>query len=233
MKAGRFMHENHRKRVKERFLKDGIENMPDHEVLELLLFFAIPRKDTNALAHELIDRFGSLNSVLEASFEDLIEVNGIGETSAQLITLVFQITKKYLRNASDRKLKRYDGPESVKDLLMSKYLGAREEVVYMLSLDFDNNILAINKISHGTFSAATIDKRFVLETAFRNKAHSVVLVHNHVNGIPVPSRDDLNATKAVGDFFQGVNVHLVDHLIYTDKDIFSMAQVKKFAPLFI
>lgn len=93
-------------------------------------------------------------------------------------------------------------------------------MVYMLSLDFDDNILAINKISHGTFSAANIDKRFVLETAFRNKARSVVLVHNHVNGIPVPSRDDLNTTKAVGDFFQGVNVHLLDHLIYTDEDIF-------------
>ncbi|MDY2820939.1 MAG: DNA repair protein RadC [Oscillospiraceae bacterium] len=227
------MHEDHRKRVKERFLKDGIENMPDHEVLELLLFFSIPRKDTNALAHELIEHFGSLNCVLEASADDLMQVNGIGEASATLITLSFQLTKKYLKNASDKKLKKYDGPESVKELLMSKYLGAREEMVYMLSLDFDDNILAINKISHGTFSAANIDKRFVLETAFRNKARSVVLVHNHVNGIPVPSRDDLNTTKAVGDFFQGVNVHLLDHLIYTDEDIFSMAQVKKFAPLFI
>lgn len=225
------MHEDHRKRVKERFLKDGIKNMPDHEVLELLLFFSIPRKDTNALAHELIEHFGSLNCVLEASADDLMQVNGIGETSATLITLAFQLTKKYLKNASDKKLKKYDGPESVKELLMSKYLGAREEMVYMLSLDFDDNILAINKISHGTFSAANIDKRFVLETAFRNKARSVVLVHNHVNGIPVPSRDDLNTTKAVGDFFQGVNVHLLDHLIYTDEDIFSMAQVKKFAPL--
>ena len=207
--------------------------MPDHEVLELLLFFSIPRKDTNALAHELIEHFGSLNCVLEASADDLMQVNGIGETSATLITLAFQLTKKYLKNASDKKLKKYDGPESVKELLMSKYLGAREEMVYMLSLDFDDNILAINKISHGTFSAANIDKRFVLETAFRNKARSVVLVHNHVNGIPVPSRDDLNTTKSVGDFFQGVNVHLLDHLIYTDEDIFSMAQVKKFAPLFI
>ena len=219
------MHEDHRKRVKERFLKDGIENMPDHEVLELLLFFSIPRKDTNALAHELIDHFGSLNCVLEASAEDLMQVNGIGETSATLITLTFQLTKKYLKNASDKKLKKYDGPDSVKELLMSKYLGAREEMVFMLSLDFDDNILAV--------SAANIDKRFVLETAFRNKARSVVLIHNHVNGIPVPSRDDLNTTKAVGDFFQGVNVHLLDHLIYTDEDIFSMAQIKKFAPLFI
>ena len=227
------MHEDHRKRVKERFLKDGIENMPDHEVLELLLFFSIPRKDTNALAHELIDHFGSLNCVLEASAEDLMQVNGIGETSAALITLTFQLTKKYLKNASDKKLKKYDGPDSVKELLMSKYLGAREEMVFMLSLDFDDNILAVNKIAHGTFSAANIDKRFVLETAFRNKARSVVLIHNHVNGLPVPSRDDLNTTKAVGDFFQGVNVHLLDHLIYTDEDIFSMAQIKKFAPLFI
>ena len=122
------MHEDHRKRVKERFLKDGIENMPDHEVLELLLFFSIPRKDTNALAHELIEHFGSLNCVLEASADDLMQVNGIGETSATLITLAFQLTKKYLKNASDKKLKKYDGPESVKELLMSKYLGAREEM---------------------------------------------------------------------------------------------------------
>lgn len=99
------MHEDHRKRVKERFLKDGIENMPDHEVLELLLFFSIPRKDTNALAHELIEHFGSLNCVLEASADDLMQVNGIGETSAALITLAFQLTKKYLKNASDKKLK--------------------------------------------------------------------------------------------------------------------------------
>lgn len=100
------MHEDHRKRVKERFLKDGIENMPDHEVLELLLFFSIPRKDTNALAHELIEHFGSLNCVLEASADDLMQVNGIGEASATLITLAFQLTKKYLKNASDKKLKK-------------------------------------------------------------------------------------------------------------------------------
>ena len=78
-----------------------------------------------------------------------------------------------------------------------------------------------------------VNRGFTEQTLLGNKARSVVLVHNHVNGIPVPSRDDLNTTKAVGDFFQGVNVHLLDHLIYTDEDIFSMAQVKKFAPLFI
>lgn len=163
------MHEDHRKRVKERFLKDGIENMPDHEVLELLLFFSIPRKDTNALAHELIDHFGSLNCVLEASAEDLMQVNGIGETSATLITLTFQLTKKYLKNASDKKLKKYDGPDSVKELLMSKYLGAREEMVFMLSLDFDDNILAVNKIAHGTFSAANIENALCLKRLFATR----------------------------------------------------------------
>ena len=95
------MHEDHRKRVKERFLKDGIENMPDHEVLELLLFFSIPRKDTNALAHELIEHFGSLNCVLEASADDLMQVNGI-ETSATLITSL-SADEKYPKNASDNK----------------------------------------------------------------------------------------------------------------------------------
>ncbi len=228
-----FMHEDHRKRVKDRFLKDGIENMPEHEVLELLLFFSIPRKDTNPIAHELIEHFGSLNSVIEASADELVRVKGIGETSATLITLSFQIIKRYLKDTADKKLIQFDGPDSVKELLMSKYLGAHEEMIYMLSLDFDDNIVAVNKIAHGSFVSANLDKRLVLETAFRNKAYSVVLVHNHVNGIPVPSRADLDTTRSVRDFFQGVNVHLLDHLIYTDEDIFSMASVPKFSSLFI
>lgn len=228
-----FMHEDHRKRVKDRFLKDGIENMPEHEVLELLLFFSIPRKDTNPIAHELIERFGSLNSVLEATAEELMQVSGIGETSAILITLSFQLVKKYLKNTADKKLIKFDGPDSVKELLMSKYLGTHEEMIYMFSLDFEDNIVAVNKIAHGSFVTANLDKRLVLETAFRNKAYSVVLIHNHVNGIPVPSRDDLNTTRSVRDFFQGVNIHLLDHLIYTDEDIFSMASVPKFSSLFI
>ncbi len=227
------MHEEHRKRVKERFFKDGIENMPDHEILELLLFFSIPRKDTNALAHRLTEHFGSLNSVLEASKEDLMNVEGIGESSAALITLVFQMAKRYIKNSTEVTLKNYTGPDSVKELLQSKYLGSKEETVYLLSLDSAGRILNCNKIAQGGLTSALIDKRVVLETIFRNKASAVVLVHNHLNGVLSPSHDDIAATKTIIASFFGLGVRLVDHLIYTDSGVLSMAGIEKFAPLFV
>lgn len=227
------MHEEHRKRVKERFFKDGIENMPDHEILELLLFFSIPRKDTNVIAHALVEHFGSLNGVLEASKDDLVEVDGIGESSAALITLVFQMSKRYLRNSSETNFKHYMGPESVREMLQSKYLGSKEEIAYMISLDSSGRILSCNKIAHGGLTSALIDKRLVLETAFRNKATAIVLVHNHLNGIAVPSHDDVAATKTIAASLYGLDVRLIDHLIYTDSEIFAMSKVEKFAPLFV
>lgn len=227
------MHEEHRKRVRERFFKDGIENMPDHEILELLLFFSIPRKDTNVLAHKLTEHFGSLNGVLEASKDDLMHVDGIGESSAALITLVFQMAKRYIKNSAETTLKNYEGPNSVKDFLKSKYLGSKDETVYLLSLDATGKILNFNKIAQGGLTSALIDKRVVLETVFRNKASAVVLIHNHVNGVLSPSHDDVAATKTILATFYGLGVKLVDHLIYTDSGIYSMAGTEKFAPLFI
>ncbi|MBQ7046743.1 MAG: DNA repair protein RadC [Oscillospiraceae bacterium] len=227
------MHEEHRKRVRERFFKDGIENMPDHEILELLLFFSIPRKDTNVLAHKLTDHFGSLNGVLEATKDELMRVDGIGESSAALITLVFQMAKRYIKNSSDATLKYYNGPDSVKELLQSKYLGSKEEIAYMLSLDSSGRILNCNKIAQGGLTSALIDKRLILETIFRNKATAVVLVHNHLNGVCSPSHDDVAATKTITASFYGLGVRLIDHLIYTDAEIFSMSKTERFAPLFI
>ena len=227
------MHEEHRKRIRERFLKDGIENMADHEVLEFLLFYSIPRRDTNSLAHSLIERFGSLNKVLEAKPEELMQVNGIGETSAGLITLVFQLAKRYIKDASKDEFKYYTGKDSVEALLKSKYLGSKEESVYMISLDATGRILNMNKIAQGGFTSATIDRRLILETAFRNKASAVVLVHNHLNGIGAPSREDVDATKSILSSFYGLGVKLVDHLIYTDTEITAMSQIKRLAPLFM
>ena len=227
------MHEEHRKRIRERFLKDGIENMADHEVLEILLFYSIPRRDTNSLAHSLIERFGSLNKVLEAKPEELMQVNGIGETSAGLITLVFQLAKRYIKDASKDEFKYYTGKDSVEALLKSKYLGSKEESVYMISLDATGRILNMNKIAQGGFTSATIDRRLILETAFRNKASAVVLVHNHLNGIGAPSREDVDATKSILSSFYGLGVKLVDHLIYTDTEITAMSQIKRLAPLFM
>lgn len=227
------MHEEHRKRIRERFLKDGIENMADHEVLEFLLFYSIPRRDTNSLAHSLIERFGSLNKVLEAKPEELMQVSGIGETSAGLITLVFQLAKRYIKDASKDEFKYYTGKDSVEALLKSKYLGSKEESVYMISLDATGRILNMNKIAQGGFTSATIDRRLILETAFRNKASAVVLVHNHLNGIGAPSREDVDATKSILSSFYGLGVKLVDHLIYTDTEITAMSQIKRLAPLFM
>ena len=128
------VHQGHRERMKQRFLKEGLDGFADHEVLELLLFYAIPQRDTNDLAHRLIDRFGSLDAVLDAPREELLSVKGVGENTATLLTLATWIYRRYLISAQ-REPVRVDSTDKAKALLWPRFVGEKDEVVYMLCMD--------------------------------------------------------------------------------------------------
>lgn len=225
-------HENHRARVRETFRKAGVEGMPDHNLLELILFYSIPRKDTNEIAHRLIDTFGSLNAVFNAPYERLMDVEGIGESSALLISMIPGICRRYIEGNEAKKITLYD-TEDVKKYIVSKYYGCKNEVFYMLCLDAVGNLINCCKLGESTIGSVTLDKRTVLETAFRNNADTVIFAHNHPNGIAAPSREDIRMTDEFNTLFRGVGIKLADHLIVGSDDILSLASVPKMKTLFI
>lgn len=226
-------HQNHRMRVRETFRKAGVDGMPDHNLLELLLFYSIPRKDTNELAHRLIETFGSLNGVFDAPYERLAEVEGMGESSALLLSLVPGICRRYIEGMTDKKKVNLSTPESVSDYLAKKYYGCKTEVFYMLCLDAVGNLINCCKLSEGTTGTVVVDKRIMLETALRNNADKIIFAHNHPNGIAVPSRDDLEMTYEFSTVLSAVGIRLADHLIFAGDDYLSLASVEKFKTFFI
>lgn len=226
-------HQNHRARVRETFRKAGVEGMPDHNLLELLLFYSIPRKDTNELAHKLIETFGSLNGVFDAPYERLLDVEGMGESSALLLSLVPGICRRYIEGLTDKKKINLSTPEAVSDYIVKKYYGCKTEVFYMLCLDAVGNLINCCKLSEGNSGTVVVDKRIMLETALRNSADKVIFAHNHPNGIAVPSRDDLELTYDFSSILSTVGIRLADHFIVAGGEYLSLASIEKYQTLFI
>lgn len=225
------LHQNHRARLRETFRKAGVEGMPDHNLLEFLLFYSIPRKDTNEIAHRLIRTFGSLNKVFDASYEQLLEVDGMGESSALLISSVPGICRRYIDGKNTGKIN-LSSPEDARNYIIKKYYGCKVEIFYMLCLDAVGNLINCCKLGEGTPGTVLIDKRNVLETAFRTNADKVIFAHNHPNGIAAPSKEDLSMTSELSSILSGLGIRLADHIIVADDDALSLASIEKFSAFF-
>jgi len=226
------MHEDHRQRLREHFRAVGLESFEPHNVLELLLFYAIPRRDTNEIAHNLIDHFGTLVNVLDATPEELCKVEGVGDASATLISLVAQIARRYLAEQSGEKLN-FHSSQDFQSYVASKFLGKKSEIAYLFCLDNTGRLLNECKVSLGTKYSVNLDNRTLLETAFHHNATKVVLAHNHPNGINAPSSNDVHLTEAAAKLYREVGIQLLDHLIVADGKCFSMAGERKFGGIFL
>lgn len=209
-------HDHHRARLMDRFLKYGLDNFQDHEVLELLLFFAIPRIDTNPLGHRLMKEFSCLYSVLEAPVEELTKVDGIGSKSACLIHLVMELVRRYGidRQQHEALNQCMNSPEQFGSFLQPYFTGLRREVVMLACFDHKGKALSCDKISEGTLGEAYISPRAVVENALRHNAHGVVLAHNHPGGVALPSAADVEITTQIQKALQTVDIHLFDHLVF-------------------
>lgn len=221
------IHKDHRSRVKETYLKAGLKAMPEHNILELLLFYAIPYKDTNPIAHELIERYQDLNGVLNAPVEDLQKVNGIGEHAAILIKLVHDIIYKYNENLATQKLD-LSANTQLYDFIKQKFFGEQKEIVYLISLDANQRLKHCIKVSEGSPSSVVSDNRTLMELALRYNIHFAILAHNHPRGFATPSHADIYTTEKIAKLFSSVNITLVDHVIVAEDQIFSFAASKKY-----
>jgi DNA repair protein RadC len=218
------LHAGHRGRLKARFLREGVDSFDDHQVLELLLFYAIPRLDTNPAAHRLMQRFGSLSAVLEADPKDLSSVEGVGANAAEFLTMIPQITRRYFLDRVKHTRKTLNTSEAAADYLVPLMAGRPEEVFYLICLDSQLRVLYPALISEGTVKDAFVHPRHVVEAAVRHKAASVILAHNHPAGSVKPSSHDLKLTRNLVQALGGMNVQVVDHIIVAGEQIYSFSR---------
>lgn len=217
------MHDGHRKRLRQRFLEEGLDHFTDVQVLELLLFYCIARQDTNPIAHRLLEHFGSLSRVLEAPVAELCKVEGVGENTAIFLRLVTQAGSFYLKDRA-AKTKVLPTLESCGQFLQPYFYGQNVETVYLLCLDAKCKLLCCKKMSQGNVNSTEISIRKIVETALSANASSVLLAHNHPGGIAIPSYADIRTTLNVASALQAVDVHFIDHLVICDDDYVSLMQ---------
>lgn len=224
------IHKDHRQRVRARYLSEGIGSMAEHNIVELLLFFGIPYKDTNGIAHELTETFGDLGGILDAPVEELMKIDGIGENAATLIKLTRDIALKYVQGkapeVADSK------GNGINDFIRMKYASETREIVYAIGVDAHGRVERCVKVSEGTHDRATINNRTVVEAVLRFNSKNVVIAHNHPHGFAAPSAADIETTVQLKELLETIGVNLVDHVIVSPDDIFSMAKNRRFSDLF-
>ena len=209
------VHDGHRLRVKQRFLAEGLEHFEPHQVLEMLLFYVIPRKDTNELAHQLIRTFGSLSQVLEAPYEELARVKGMSANAAVLVSFCGQLLQSYYKDKFSTGAILHT-TEETGHFLLPYFLGRRNEAVVLICLDNRCKVLNCTVIFEGSVNSTEINVRLVLQHALMHNATAVILAHNHPNGLPLPSSEDIKATAAVRDALQTIGIPLMDHLRFSE-----------------
>lgn len=215
-------HDGHRIRLKHRFIKTGLDDFEPHNVLELLLFYSVPRKDTNPLAHRLISHFGSLSAVFDAKPEELMKVEGVTENTAVLLSMIPQMARRYLEEKADV-VNVAGGFVDLGEYFLPRFVGRTVETVMLAALDNKNKIISCAIVAEGETDNAKISKRKIMEEAIRAKATRVVLAHNHPMGFAVPSAEDVYMTGEVFELLKSVNIELIDHIIVAEDDFVSMA----------
>jgi len=209
---GYIMHEGHRNRLKKRFLEEGLDGFEDHQILELLLFYAIPRRDTNETAHFLINKYGSLSGVLEADPKDLAKTPGLGENSTLLLSLIPSLARIYLKDRWGTR-PTLNSTTKAGEYVLNLYAGRTYEVFYIICLDAQHKVIYPALVHEGTIDQAPVYPRNIVETALRHKAHSVILAHNHPGGSPAPSPQDIEVTKKIRTALESISITVLDHII--------------------
>ncbi len=216
------VHDGHRERLRARFAEHGLDSFNELNALELLLCYAIPRRDTNEIAHRLLDAFGSLSGVFQASMQELTSVPGIGENAATLILMVPQIVKKaHVSKAKETKIIR--NSTDAGNYLLPYFLDEPDEIVMMLCLDNKRAVICCREMGRGVVNCVDANIRRMVETALKVKTTTVIVAHNHPNGVALPSREDDNFTRTLYRSLGLLGITLEDHIIVANDEFVSLA----------
>jgi len=218
------VHDGHRERLRDGFREHGLDGFNDLNALELLLFYAIPRRDTNEIAHALLDQFGSLQDVFGASEQELCAVPGVGVQTASLLRLVPQMMRKSAVSKTGE-LRSIRSPDDAGRYLLPRFLYEQNELVLLLCLDSRKRVIACVEVGRGVVNATETSLRLIVETALKHKAVSVILAHNHPDGIARPSVEDDAVTAQVMKSLALVGISLNDHIIVANEEFVSYKQM--------
>lgn len=225
------IHKEHRKRMRKRFEEHGLDMFEEHEALEVLLYYAIPRVDTNETAHNLINRFKTFGNVLDAPISELEKVDGVGRNTALYLKLLRDAYRYY-------GIHKEHNEEILNDIndcgqyLIRYFDAVKVETVYLLGLDAKKKVICCREVSKGTINSAAVSVRKIVEIALSENVTSVILAHNHPSGLALPSAEDLATTRRVAYALAAVDVKLVDHIIVCDSDFVSLIQSGMYKPDF-
>ncbi|MBQ8238190.1 MAG: hypothetical protein IJZ39_08610 [Oscillospiraceae bacterium] len=211
------IHDGHRQRLKNQFVNNGLDGFTEVQMLEILLFYVIPRRDTNPIAHALINRFGSLSNVLDAPMAKLIRDGKLTENAAVFLKLVKAAGRCYESDKSRQK-KILSSVSECGEYLKPFFINRKNEVVYLLSLDAKLKVLNCRQVGEGSVNYASVPIRRVVEMALEDGASTVVLAHNHPSGLAIPSADDIQATRRLAAALSAVEIVLADHIVVAEDE---------------
>jgi DNA repair protein RadC len=215
-------HANHRSRVRKRYREHGIGAFADHEVLELLLYYCYPRRDTNEIAHKMIKAFGSLHNLMDADVKDITERCGVSENVAVLVNLIPSLAGLYLRAKWSQKVV-LDRGDIAGPFVCDLFIDSTVEHFYVLSLDTKHRLNHVSMISEGSLNESAVYPREIVSEALRHKASAVILAHNHPSGSVKPSHRDLDATRRIIGGLDFIGIKVIDHIITAGEKYYSFA----------
>ena len=224
------VHEGHRERMRNKYVNKGIEVFEQHEILEMLLFYAIPRKNTNDIAHRLLEACGSLSAVFDAPIDILMQ-QGLSYNAAVLLHMIPDLSRAYQSDKFDNEEKIITD-EIIGKKMVHLFAGKIEECVYAFFLDAKGKEKYSGIISKGDASSAPLFSKDIVSIAARCKAVTVIIAHNHPSGVAFPSRADLEATADIADALDTIGIHLADHIIVADRDYISLSSTPPFSRMF-
>ena len=220
----------HRERVRKKFLENGFNGLEDYEVLELLLFYVIPRKDTKAIAKELIKKFKTLANVLKADTLELKTVNGLGDVAITFLKMMGALPEKiYEDKLKNQKLIKDDKNKITdKEVLLSflrNKIGYEDvEKFYVIYLSSSNEVIAFEESSSGTLDRSSIYPREIYKRVIMENAKSIIIAHNHPSGNTCPSKCDIDITNEIAKGLRNFGALLLEHIIITRDSYFSFLE---------
>lgn len=223
--------EGHRKRAKESYINGSASSLSDHNLLELVLFYAIPRKDVKPIAYALMNRFGSLERVFTASLDELCKVDGIGKNAAVLIKLFRDINERISLNRNDS-IKKIDHYCIAKEYCQNLLFGAVVEKVAVVTLRSDLSIIGTHIVSEGSVNVSNVEPRKIVSCAISDNASSVLLSHNHPDASYIPSKSDLVFTESIYKTLRSLSIKLVDHIIVSPYGSLSLYNDSRYSYVF-
>lgn len=223
------LHKGRRQRNRKKFLKSGFTGFADHEKLEFLLYYAIPLRDTNPIAHRLLNKFKTISGVFDASVEQLIQINGIAENSAVLLKLIPEMLKEY--TLSKNILQPMDSTETVCNFFKTHFAGDSNEVIKAAFVDDKLRLIACENIAEGTPGSVYLDIRKLIKFTYMNNSENIIIAHNHPNGDTTPSDEDIRMTAEIYKTLKPVGINLIDHIIVAKGQAVSLRNAGAFSLL--